>query len=248
MRYTNKYRFFILISLCFSGVLHAGSVYKVMTEEFHPFGYYNDDGEFTGVAVEITRLLLKEVGHPDNIQVLPWARAVKNIEHKPNHLLFAMARTADREDKYQWVGPILADSIYLFQRAEHDTFYQLTSQAKQVDFIAVTRDFPEQVFLEDLGFSNLVLTNNPKQSVKMLMTGRVPLMAAGSAVMHDLVVNSGFQAKDFKRTGIRLFSTDLYLAFSKNIPVQEIKRWQMALDNLKLQTQYQEILEAYHFD
>lgn len=238
----------LLLMLLVPNLLYANSVYKVMTEEFHPFGYYQENGHLTGVAVEITRLLFEEVGHPDNIQVLPWARAIQNINHKNNHVLFAMARTAEREEKYHWVGPILSDNIYLFQKSDNPIFYQQINQAKEAGFIAVTREFPEQTFLEDLSFSNLVLTHNPKQSVKMLMTNRVPLMAAGAAVMHELVISSGYKPENFKRTGIRLFSTDLYIAFSKNIPEQEVQRWQAGLDKLMKQENYQEILTRYHFD
>ncbi len=48
----------MLIVLCFSFyVLVANPIYKIMTEEFNPFDFY----QLTGVAVEITRLLLNEI-------------------------------------------------------------------------------------------------------------------------------------------------------------------------------------------
>ena len=76
------------------------------------------------------------VGHADNIRVLPWARAVKNIDHKPDHILFAMARTAEREMKYQWVGPLFLDSVYLFQFKDNLTIYNSFERARHTDLIA----------------------------------------------------------------------------------------------------------------
>lgn len=248
MIYRSALRFLFSSVLLFSNLVLAEPVYKVMTEEFSPIGFYQEDGRLTGVGVELTRLLLEAVGHPDNIQVLPWARAVKNIDHKPNHILFAMARTAEREMKYQWVGPLFSDSVYLFQLKDNSTVYNSFERARHAEFIAVTRDFPEQIFLEDLNFSNLILTNSPKQSVKMLMTARVPLMVSGAAVMDDLVKNTGYDPANIKRTRLKIYSTDLYLAFSSNIPKQEVKRWQIALDKIKKQDDYQKILANYHFD
>lgn len=247
-----KYLVFIkalFIALFFSfPVLAASPVYKVMTEEFNPFGFYQEDGQLTGVAVEITRLLLKEMKHPDNIRVLPWARAYRNIETQPNQILFAMARTTERESKFQWVGPILSDNIYLFQGAKNPIFYTRLTQARKAEYIAVSRGFPEQNFLEDMDFYNLVLTHNPESNVKLLLCGRVDLIAAGATVIDDMVKQAGFSQDDIKRTGIKLFGTDLYIALSKNIPLDQVQRWQNALDKLKKQPEYNEIIKRYHFN
>lgn len=239
----------MLFTLCFSFSASATSpVYTVMTEDFNPFGFYQEDGQLTGVAVEITRLLLKEIKHPDNIRVLPWARALRNIETQSNQVLFAMARTAEREDKFQWVGPILSDNIYLFQKADNPIFYKHLQQARKVEYIAVSRGFPEQSFLEEMDFYNLVLTHNPESNIKLLLSNRVDLIAAGANVIDDMVKEAGFSANQIKQTGIKLFGTDLYIALSKNIPLEQVIIWQNALDKLKKQPEYNTIINSYHFN
>lgn len=239
----------MLFTLCFSFSASATSpVYTVMTEDFNPFGFYQEDGQLTGVAVEITRLLLKEIKHPDNIRVLPWARALRNIETQSNQVLFAMARTAEREDKFQWVGPILSDNIYLFQKADNPIFYKHLQQARKVEYIAVSRGFPEQSFLEEIDFYNLVLTHNPESNIKLLLSNRVDLIAAGANVIDDMVKEAGFSANQIKQTGIKLFGTDLYIALSKNIPLEQVIIWQNALDKLKKQPEYNTIINSYHFN
>ncbi len=222
-----------------------GAVYNVMTEDFHPFGYFQENGELTGIAVDITRLLLTEVGHPDNIRVLPWARALRKLETKPDHVLFAMARTSERENRFHWVGPIFSDTIYFFQHADNPIYFANLEQAKNAEYVAVTRSFPEQKLLSEINFTNLLLTNSPLQNVKLLMSKRVPLMVAGAAIVPDLVKHSGYKPEDIKRTGIKLFGTDLYIAFSANVPQEEVQRWQVALDKLKATHAYKAVLRKY---
>lgn len=44
---------------------------------------------------------------------------------------------------------------------------------------------------------------------------------------------------------IELLKFDLYIALSKNIPSNEVLKWQNALDQLKASGKYNEILKKY---
>ena len=72
----------------------------------------------------------------------------------------------------------------------------------------------------------------------------------------DLVVSGEFTAKYFinknlidgaliERVYIELLKSDLYIAFSKNIPSNEIIKWQNALNQLKKSGKYDQIFKKY---
>ncbi len=62
--------------VCFVGMVSQVSAesFSIMTEEYPPFNY-TEDGKLTGLSSEVMAELIKRIGHPNNIKVLPWARA-----------------------------------------------------------------------------------------------------------------------------------------------------------------------------
>ncbi len=222
--------------------------FRVMTEEFHPFGYYGEDGQLTGFSVEIVQAILSKLDDSLTIEVLPWARAIREIKTKDNQILFAMAKTPERAHLFKWVGPIFSDSVYLYQRSDSKLEVRTFEDAKRVDRIMVTQNFPEHHFLQMHNFNNLFLTVNPSQNIKMLMRGRGELIAVGSLVLPDLLRSMGYKAKDLQSTGIKLFDTDLYIAFSRRTNERVIERWQKALRSIENEGIIEKILNKYNLD
>lgn len=238
----------LLFTLLLTSPCWANSkLYTIMTEDFFPFGYYDNQGELVGVAVEIVEQIMPALGIEQEIRVLPWARAVRDLDSHADHVLFAMARTPAREDKYQWVGPILTDRVVLFKRRSDETEYTSIAQAKAASSITVTRDYPEHQFLTSQGFDNLKVVTSPDMMISFLMAQRTPLIVGGGAVVADMAKHAGFNPYHIEMTNIELFSVDLYIAMSKGTPEREVKRWQQALDDFKAKPDYRSLLVKYFF-
>lgn len=69
-----------------------------------PFQFLDASGSPTGYAVGLVREIQKRVGNTDPIEIVPWARGHNDVLKKPNIVLFSMARTAERENLFRWVG------------------------------------------------------------------------------------------------------------------------------------------------
>ncbi|MEF1175213.1 substrate-binding periplasmic protein, partial [Vibrio sinaloensis] len=115
----------------------------IMTEDFAPFGYYDAQGKLTGIGVELVQAITEKLNVDSNIQVLPWSRAIKKLELLPNRALFCVARTPARNDKFEWVGPILSDGVYLYHTNDFDSSKDTIQSAKLWKNIAVTANYPE---------------------------------------------------------------------------------------------------------
>ncbi|CAH0535935.1 hypothetical protein VMF7928_00059 [Vibrio marisflavi CECT 7928] len=216
-----------------------------MTEDFPPFGYYDKNGKLVGAAVEIVQLLLVKMNHPDKIQVLPWSRAIRTLEIEPNHMLFAMAKTPEREPKFKWLGPILYDDIFLYQLSSDSSEYNNIEQAKKAKYIVVTRGFPEEKILEQLGFKNIHTAHTPSQALSMLMSGRVTMIASGSIAITPLLQRSNYPLNALKETKVKLFSTGIYIGLSKSTPDEIVQDWQIGLNEIKKSESYQNIMSKY---
>ncbi len=234
----------ILFSLLLFNPSIEANQYKIMTENFAPFGYF-ENKKLTGLSVEIVREILKLTSLPDNIQVHPWARVYREAQQGPNKIVFSMARNPDRERQFKWVGPLIADKIYFYKRKGSSTHIKTMEDAKVVSKIMLTRDFPEHKFLQSRGFTNLTLTVRPTQTFKMLIAQRGELVPMGELAALNTIKEANIDHSLIERTNIKLFETELYIAFSKDISDNEVNKWQQALDQLKASGKYAIILKKY---
>ena len=98
-------RWTLLLLAGFSCVLNAQTL-TILTEVSPPGQTKAADGKFGGFAVEVVREIQRRVGNTDYIQEVPWARGHITLQNKPNTILFSVARAAERNPLFQWVGPI----------------------------------------------------------------------------------------------------------------------------------------------
>lgn len=239
-----KIVFFILAVLIVPCQSAWPKEYAIMTEECRPWGYV-ENGKLTGLSVEIVREILKELGHPDNIEVLPWARAYNHTLKGPDRILFSVGRSAEREPLFKWLGPIVSNRCYFFKKRGSPVRIESIEDAKKVEFISVTRNFMEHNLLESKGFSNLDLTFKPEQNVMKLVAGRVDLITSGEVDLPYIALNAGVNPNLIEKTRVMIHDSKLYIAFSKDIPDDEIEKWKKAFDHVEKSGKYLEIKEKY---
>lgn len=236
----------IILGLFFLIFTQGGQAqeYIVMSEELAPFGYL-ENGELTGLTVEITREIFKIVDHPDNIMIVPWARGYSTTLEQPNRILLNVIRKPERESLFKWVGPLVTDRTYFYKKRGSNIEIKTLEDAKKIKSIAVTRDFASHKFLEQQGFTNLKLTVRPVQTFQMLELERVDLTVIGELSAAAILQEAKIDPKLIQRTEVSLYEFVLNLAFSKNIPDQEVNKWQQALDVVRTSGRQQAIIQKY---
>ena len=206
--------------------------YTIMTEELPPLSY-EENGKITGLSVELVREILKIVDHPDNIAILPWARAYMYAQDKPKHILFAMGRNPVRENLFKWVGPLVSNRTHFYKRRGSDVHIKSMEDAKKVKAIGVVKNDFNHVQLESEGFKNLVINVTVLPNIKMLALDRIDLLPSGEIGLYKAVKKIGVDPNLIERTDVMIFDSKLYIAFSKDTPDSEIEKWQKALDQIK---------------
>ena len=92
-----------------------------VTEEFPPWSY-TENGEVKGFYIDLLEAIWVELGVDktrDVIQVLPWARGMYYLEHRPGTALFSIAKSKSREKLgFQWVGPVKANNRLVLARSQ----------------------------------------------------------------------------------------------------------------------------------
>lgn len=87
-----------------------------VTENLAPLNYL-DGGRPRGFAVDLLKALAAGTGATLEVRVLPWPRALRVAEGHDHSLLFSLVRLPEREERYQWVGPIAPRRVFIYKLA-----------------------------------------------------------------------------------------------------------------------------------
>lgn len=217
--------------------------FKIMTEELPPFNY-TENGQVTGFSSDIVLEICQRVGHAKTIQVMPWARAYSSILKEPNRVLFSTTRTPQREELFKWVGPIYRPTIVFYRRTGSGLQIASLDDAKKVGKIGTYIDDAEETLLKDAGFSNLASVGDDFLNPKKLARGRIDLWITGDLEGIYKAKKAGVDPGDMEMA-YKIKTKDYYLAFSKGTADAEIEKWQAALDAMRADGTYENILRKY---
>ena len=223
----------ILLFLC-CNLGAASEPIRLMTEEFQPFQYYEGD-RLTGISVEIVTALQAKVGSTDSMVVYPWSRGLRLLERTKNSALFSTLRTAGREQKYKWVGPLAELSMVFFKKAGSPIQLSSVEDAKKLAKVGVTKNVGAHEVLVGLGFTNLDLLESgaDETNIKKLVRGRIDVWPSSYLAGLHSAKKMGLQGKIEAITKVNIMSGHLYLAFNKNTDDSIINSWQAGLDELR---------------
>lgn len=218
----------------------------IYCEEDQPREFLTKDGALSGMSVEIVREIQKRVGNTDQIKMVPWARGYTEIQNQPNVVLFSMARNAERNTMFQWVGPIDEISYAFYAKSGSPIVIKSLEDAKKVKSIGVIKNEIRELFLKKAGFTNLVEADDTAQNYKKLVTGRIDLLPASSdpTELESKTKEIGLKATDFKNVYV-FTKTQLYVAMSKETSANLVKSWNEALDAMKADGTYEKIFRKY---
>lgn len=221
----------LLISLGFPLTGLASPQMTLITEENPPFNF-TENGQLTGATTAVVREIVRRLGGPEQIVVLPWARGYKRLKTEPNVVLFTTARTAEREDLFHWVGPLYVFRLQFYARKNGAPPIDGLEAAKRVGAIGTYKDDFREQLLKSLGFTNLDSSKNPLSNVRKLMSGRVDLWFYDNIGALKLTSTAGIDPGDIEAvfTCQQHFS---YIAISKQTAPALVRQWQTTLDEMK---------------
>ncbi len=205
---------------------------RVVTEHSPPGEYLDENGRVTGATAELVRELMRRVGAPGDISLVPWARGYRMAQKGPKVALFETTRSELREDQFHWVGPIKRITTGFFVRRDDGVAIQSLDDARSLDGICAYRGGSGGESLSALGFTNLEQPTMPEQCLEMLMHGRVDAWVTSDIGRLPLFDQSTYSADDVELayiTSIRY----LYIAMSRDTDKATVNLWQDTLDQMK---------------
>jgi polar amino acid transport system substrate-binding protein len=204
-----------------------------VTEDYPPENYV-EHGELKGYAVEILKAVWRRLGTPERaIEVLPWARAYYRAKTGSSHVLFAIARTPEREAEFKWVGPI---------HRVRQSLFGVAGRAPAVRSVAEAAGYRVGVINEDIGGRELVRAGFPeprlvkvgtlRQLLLMLQAGRLDLVcSSANAVRKQQEIDPSLRLDLVPLVAVG--EVRIHFAFSPSTPDAVVTAFQAALDAIE---------------
>lgn len=154
----------LFLILCLSVFLGFGTTATaeeellVMTEQFPPFNY-QEGNTIKGLSTQIVKELLKRANLKYRIELVPWKRAYNTTLIRPNTIIYTMAKTESRIDKFHWIGKISNRKLSLFRlRSRQDLAAMTMKEAKEKAKIATIQGDASTERIMGLGFNEKNIT------------------------------------------------------------------------------------------
>ncbi|WP_085298432.1 substrate-binding periplasmic protein [Cognaticolwellia mytili] len=219
--------------------------YIWLTEDYPPYNFYDEQGRLTGMSVDILEMVYEELQITftrDDIQLIPWARLVRDLKLSQKFAAFTMVYTKERAEHYTLVATPLPTTISIMVLEER--LEELRKRPIKELSIAVVREDIGQLALQNIN-SKQVATTSHQSMVNMLYHGRVDAISFNEELV-KYQYNDASSDKHNIRTLLTLKdSLDNNFTFHKETPVCVIELFTSALAKLSKKGQLQHIRKKY---
>lgn len=221
-----------------------------ITEELPPFNF-EYDGKRQGIAVDtLVEMLAASSAKKTraDIKLWPWARGYDTVMKEKNTVLFSTMRTAAREKLFKWVGPIISTRIVLVAKKNRGIKIRAIDELNRMNLkIGVIREDIGDLLLAKMGVDKdkILQANSGVSVAKMLHAGRVDLWAYSAPVILWNLKELGYDTGEYEEVYTLTESDQIYFAVNKDTDDKLVAKLQAALDQLKANGKFNEIVARY---
>lgn len=193
-----------------------------------------------GISVDLLRLIWKELDIPEQpIRLVPWARGYRIVQNRPGTVLFAMGRTAEREELFRWACPIMTNRQVLIGRKDRNIQIQSLAEAKRYRIGTILKDLGDAL-LAQVGFDNLESVSDIQLNLRKLDAGRIDPIAYGENGFWNHVENP----EDYEIVFALKTSKACY-AFHRDTPEALVADFQRALNAIRQRPAFEVVIKKY---
>lgn len=220
----------------------------IFTENYPPYnasttgqGFAHNEDDITGICTDMVKTMLEGVDYEYVMKMRDWSRAYEWVQGRENHALFCTARTDEREDEFQWVGPLAPIKWTLFAAPDSDIQLGSLNDAKQYKIAGYKGDVMSDYLVSE-GFE-VIMSVSGEQNPRRLVLGQADLWVT------DGLVGPLVAKEEHDITGLKpvlvFRETPMYLAVSNETDSAIVEDLQQALDDARERGALDSIISRY---
>jgi len=205
---------------------------SIVTSIYPPYSFSGPKG-LEGVAIQRAKKILEHLKLNKPISIFPWARAYETAKTSPNTLLFSMARSAEREKLFKWVGTIVDFNVKIYKlKARKDIKVKTLEDLKRYQIGALNKDIKGN-YLHSQGIPTEMLSSE-ETGIHMLYRGRIDMIPIDVESFKYRVEKLGYSIDKIEEViALEDISRPLYMAFSNNTPDAVVEAFRTALESVR---------------
>ncbi|WP_147819921.1 substrate-binding periplasmic protein [Salidesulfovibrio onnuriiensis] len=226
MKYSRLFLAILLIILALPAQAEGTASLRLGMDIWPPYEYQNQQGQSAGIAFAATKAVLAEMGIDlRSVDVLPWGRGLKMLEHGEIDVLISGVYTPEREKIFHYPGESIITAewrafVHCY-RSNPATYTSIETMDKKTVGTVRSYNYPEK-FMKDLDNVAIIdQVNTDETNFRKLVTGRVDAVLSdylnGLWLLHDLELSSQICV-----TPLPIGSRELYPFFSKKTVTRDI--------------------------
>jgi len=144
----------------------------------HPPLHFMQGNQLAGFGVDVVQALATRTGDRIHLQQVPLLRALRMASDTPDTGVFTVLRTDERDDRYQWVGPLIEVETALYARDNLQPPVHSLREADHLGRITVPRKWLVYSYLHGQDLNNLYGVETPEQMMRLFSLGRTDFVVS----------------------------------------------------------------------
>jgi polar amino acid transport system substrate-binding protein len=218
--------------------------------EFSPPSSYGAGHDTTrtveGSSADIVNEIQARTGYTNKINLTLWNDAYDIVQYLPNSAVFATGRTPEREDLFQWLGPISSNKFHFYTLSSSGLAIETFEQAKTLQSVATPNGWISHDYLTDNNFQNIVATSlTTSETFNQLINEEVQAIFLPELDVTWLANVNKIPMSDLTEH-LEAWTIDGYIAFSLSTPTSTVQEWQSNLDAMKVDGTFETIWNKWY--
>ncbi len=227
-------------------------ILDVRVTNLPPLYFQDESGKWTGLTVDLAKVLLTEAGCEGDFRVIPWARSLKSMGTGSLDMMMNLTMTEERKEFINFIGPQIDETANLIIRKEIDVDIQSLDDIKKLPGkIGYQRgtflgnEFEKKLKFDPAFKNKFEIIHSDELNIKKLRAGRIIgfIEHTYSGITSKKEIGKG---TDFKIHPFVIYKNPVYFGFSKKAVSKELLvKFQKAYDKAKSEGKFEKVLNRY---
>lgn len=236
--------------LLMAGCATATGELRLYTEQYPPYNmttngqpFAHSKAEITGLCTDVLTALVEQANIEYSIKLRDLSYGLNRTEQHPNHGIYCVSKTAEREPMFEWVGPLANIEWSLFAKPGSSIRLSDLNDAHDYRIGGYKGDIMTN-YLTEKGFNVAAISNNGLNA-RRLVQDQIDLWVADGLAGPYLAADASDVTGLEKVLVFR--ETPMYLAIHKGTDPETIRALQASYESLVNSGEMQTISRSYGF-
>ena len=220
----------------------------VGSDKFEPYIYQDDNGNFTGVDVELATEAFRRMGYEPQFKQIVWENKKEYLADGKVDCLWGCFSMNGRENEYQWAGPYLYSSQSVVVRFDSDIqqLGELTGKKVAVQETGKAEEYllhPDNTEVPKV--AKVYAFSNMDEVYSALRKNYVEAICGHESALNSFVKTA---PDKYRMLDESLFSSKLGVAFDKSYDIQFVTQLNDILSDMLTDGTTEKIIKKYDLD